>query len=213
MHENDVCDMIFGLEMEFYFAQTHCKEMIVLFPELIVETSSLVKGQQKSIIGVLNLDFIDVPLGKIPFTKEPVYEVCLDIVNEEILLSGFVKTELEYPCVRCLESVLIKVNGSVEAHYINKEACSAKVEEEVVSLENVIYYEGSEIDLYDRIMEAVALEVPEYVLCSPECKGLCSFCGENLNEKPDHICGESKSTVEFSPFSKLKDLNKIFDDK
>jgi uncharacterized protein len=40
------------------------------------------------------------------------------------------------------------------------------------------------IDLAPMVHDAVFLELPLAPLCTPECKGLCSQCGADLNEGP-----------------------------
>jgi len=178
----------------------------MFYPELIVKTTSLISGQKKTLKGRISLKSIDVPLGNIPVVSNPVYDMQLIVVDDEVLVKGKVHTSLEYPCVRCLETVSMEIDGVIEAHYISEEKTNLKSEEEMDSFENVIYYGGSEIDLYDRIIEAIAVEVPEYVVCTPHCKGLCPYCGANLNEEPDHECAESKKAETNSVFDVLKDL-------
>ena len=43
---------------------------------------------------------------------------------------------------------------------------------------------GSELELGEAVREELILAVNPYVVCDPECKGLCSRCGANLNEGP-----------------------------
>jgi uncharacterized protein len=44
--------------------------------------------------------------------------------------------------------------------------------------------EDGKIDLAPLVRDFMLLEVPINPLCTPECKGLCSICGENLTETP-----------------------------
>lgn len=39
-----------------------------------------------------------------------------------------------------------------------------------------------ELDLEELLREELQLSWPSKVLCSEECKGICSVCGQNLNE-------------------------------
>jgi uncharacterized protein len=43
------------------------------------------------------------------------------------------------------------------------------------------YYSGDEINLAPLIAEQVLLALPTVPLCSEQCRGLCGFCGANLN--------------------------------
>ncbi len=34
--------------------------------------------------------------------------------------------------------------------------------------------------------DALALALPAQIVCRPDCLGLCSVCGANLNDDPEH---------------------------
>jgi uncharacterized protein len=44
------------------------------------------------------------------------------------------------------------------------------------------YVEGDELDVAGWARDAISLELPGQVLCREDCAGLCSVCGESLNE-------------------------------
>jgi len=44
-------------------------------------------------------------------------------------------------------------------------------------------YEGKVIDLDPILREQILLALPSYPVCRDACKGLCTVCGTNLNEK------------------------------
>ncbi len=46
--------------------------------------------------------------------------------------------------------------------------------------------DGDLLDLEPVLRDAVVLAFPLSPLCNPGCRGLCSECGANLNENPDH---------------------------
>ena len=44
-----------------------------------------------------------------------------------------------------------------------------------------------ELALRDWARDALVLAIPALLLCQPDCLGLCTICGANLNEAgPDH---------------------------
>ncbi|MBO4711516.1 DUF177 domain-containing protein [bacterium] len=43
------------------------------------------------------------------------------------------------------------------------------------------FYSGDEIELDDFVRETLVMNMPGKVLCSEDCKGLCSKCGADLN--------------------------------
>jgi len=40
------------------------------------------------------------------------------------------------------------------------------------------------IDLSGWARDAIALALPDKILCRPDCAGLCDVCGKNLNDEP-----------------------------
>jgi uncharacterized protein len=46
---------------------------------------------------------------------------------------------------------------------------------------NLAVYDGAAIDLDELVREEILLAVPDHVLCSEECKGLCPVCGIDRN--------------------------------
>lgn len=84
-------------------------------------------------------------------------------------------------CRRCL--VPVSTNMAAESHFI---FCDAEAEDEDAGDPDVYALQagrsGLEVDLRPAIREQFLLEVPAFVLCRPDCKGLCPTCGINLNQ-------------------------------
>ncbi|MFS8500545.1 MAG: DUF177 domain-containing protein [Caldicoprobacter sp.] len=51
---------------------------------------------------------------------------------------------------------------------------------------DIFVYEGEEVDLKDIILEFLLLELPMRGQCSEDCKGLCPYCGCDLNVEQCH---------------------------
>ena len=45
------------------------------------------------------------------------------------------------------------------------------------------YYDGGEVDCGAIVEECIILALPQTVVCSEQCKGLCTCCGGNLNQR------------------------------
>ena len=56
-----------------------------------------------------------------------------------------------------------------------------------------IRVQSEEIDLYELLREDIILNLPMIHLCKPDCKGLCSQCGANLNYEK---CSCNKDSVD-----------------
>jgi uncharacterized protein len=111
-----------------------------------------------------------------------------------LIVQGDFSAETTLECVRCLTDFDHELNWDfTELYAFNKKS---------VSESELLLPEDQQIDLQPLIREYALLEIPINPICKPNCKGLCSVCGENLNEVD---CGHSDLTEE-SPFSELKDL-------
>ncbi|MDP1821830.1 MAG: DUF177 domain-containing protein [Archangium sp.] len=64
-------------------------------------------------------------------------------------------------------------------------------------------FNGKTIDLDPVVREQVLLALPVSVVCRDDCKGLCSTCGQDLNEKD---CGHGKVKEVDVRLAKLKDI-------
>jgi uncharacterized protein len=80
-------------------------------------------------------------------------------------------TELDGPCMRCLEPA--DHNLAVDAREIDQPGGGEELD--------CPYLQSEELDLRAWARDALALALPAQIVCSDECLGLCSVCGENLN--------------------------------
>jgi uncharacterized protein len=46
------------------------------------------------------------------------------------------------------------------------------------------YVADNQLKLSEWARDAIAVELPQQILCRPDCAGLCPVCGEDLNENP-----------------------------
>jgi uncharacterized protein len=66
------------------------------------------------------------------------------------------------------------------------------------------YIEGANLDVSAWARDAVALGLPEKILCRPDCAGLCGQCGKNLNDEP-HVHSEEHSDPRWAALEALRD--------
>ena len=111
-----------------------------------------------------------------------------------LIVQADFSAEITLECVRCLNEFEKNLRWNLTELY----AFSHKS----VSESGLVLPEDAHIDLQPLIREYALLEIPINPICKPDCKGLCSVCGEDLNLID---CGH-KNIVEDSPFSALKDL-------
>ena len=113
---------------------------------------------------------------------KPISKIGIDLhvkkVLKEVSVIGNVQLSVQSPCSRCVEPVKIELNPQIGLVL----SPGNKIGEEDISLEHETY-QGDEIDLSNYIREQVAISLPVKVVCSEECKGLCTTCGTNQNKE------------------------------
>ena len=85
-------------------------------------------------------------------------------------------TRLHGPCYRCLGDAVLEV--AIDAR--EYQATNPEGSDEL----RTPYLEGDNLNLAAWSRDAVALALPDKILCRADCAGLCPVCGKNLNEEP-----------------------------
>lgn len=121
----------------------------------------------------------------------------------EIRVRGHIKVGLDATCDRCLESAPLEFDSEFDFFYrpVIKKGAHGEVHLEEGEID-ISFYEGDGVKLEDVLREYVLLAQPMRALCQPECKGLCTQCGANLNRSACDCAPAPKS----SPWAALKDL-------
>ena len=102
--------------------------------------------------------------------------------GENLRVSGQVAADLVTSCTRCGETINYRLSGKVEVILIKGEEPARGDEHELTPDEAAAtYYDGVEADLAPFFQEEIAIQVPMQPLCRPDCAGLCTICGANLN--------------------------------
>ena len=110
-------------------------------------------------------------------------------------------------CVRCLEDfetpLDLVVSGSYQhEHQEFKSPCGEKNDE--TPDEDPYSIVSNQVDLVPMLREHIILAIPMQPLCHVNCAGLCSQCGQNLNQATC-ACGKDQG---LTPFFALRDLVK-----
>ena len=96
----------------------------------------------------------------------------------EMVGRGRVTGTLAGECRRCLEPVGAELDEDLTMVFVAGES-----EADSADAGAFAFDEGSgELDLSEAVREEVLLAVNPYVVCDPECPGLCPKCGANLKE-------------------------------
>jgi DUF177 domain-containing protein len=83
---------------------------------------------------------------------------------------------LHGPCYRCLGDAVLQLPISVREY----QATNPDGSEEL----RTPYLVDNHLDLAAWARDAVALALPDKILCREDCAGLCPTCGKNLNDEP-----------------------------
>jgi DUF177 domain-containing protein len=102
---------------------------------------------------------------------------------------------LHGPCFRCLEDAVLDLPISA------REYQATDPEDEEL---RTPYLEDDRLNLSAWARDALALELPDKILCRADCAGLCPVCGKNLNNEP-HDHGEPELDSRWAALAELKD--------
>jgi len=103
---------------------------------------------------------------------------------------------LHGPCYRCLGDAVLDV--AVDAR--EYQATSPGDDDELRSP----YLLDARLDLEGWARDAIALGLPEQILCRADCKGLCPICGKDLNVEP-HEHEQERVDSRWSALAELRD--------
>lgn len=89
-------------------------------------------------------------------------------------------------CARCMKDISVDIEFSVNETFIRRADDSA---DDI----DVTFFDNNEIDTDETVMNAFYMNLTGKYLCKPDCKGLCSKCGADLNEGE---CGCDKEEID-----------------
>jgi uncharacterized protein len=149
--------------------------------ELEVELSPLDFGGQR---------YVPVP-EKVPAAFE------MTRANTGTVFTLAFTARLHGPCYRCLGDAVLEV--PITAREYQAEA----PEDEQMTTPYVV---GANLDVSQWAHDAVALALPDKILCRPDCAGLCGVCGKNLNDEP-HTHDEEQADPRWAALEALREQN------
>lgn len=92
----------------------------------------------------------------------------------DLLATGVVSFEFEAQCSRCLRQIKDRLASDFE---------EAVAGNETQRTDGGLWVENDAVDFLSLVNELVALELPFAPLCDPDCRGICSQCGVDLNQE------------------------------
>lgn len=126
----------------------------------------------------LGVELIGVPQG-----ADLELELNMTSVSEGVYVNGVVRGTVAGECGRCLR----EINDPYVFDIAELFAYEDSTTQETTDSDEVGRMLGDLIDLEPAVRDAVVLALPTNPLCRPDCPGLCSECGVQLDELPaDH---------------------------
>ena len=145
---------------------------------------------------------IDLVLEEAQFVGEIHGHLQLSRRVEDVYVKGSFSASVEVACRCCIEPFAISISGDIEVQFCSTDAVAIPSDPWQADT-GERYYLGDTIDLSEEVRQSLILEIPNWPLCSEECKGFCPQCGENLNAVD---CGCQIFEESSSPFAALADL-------
>jgi uncharacterized protein len=98
------------------------------------------------------------------------------------------------PCFRCLGEAELPVELRLREY----QATKSETDEDQTE-----YLDDDRVDLSAWARDAIALALPDQILCRDDCAGLCPVCGKDLNAEPhEHV--EERTDPRWAKLTELK---------
>jgi uncharacterized protein len=106
------------------------------------------------------------------------------------------RARIHGPCYRCLADAVIDIPISAREYQATNPGESDEL--------RTPYVVDDRLDLSAWARDALALALPDKILCKPDCAGLCPVCGQDLNVEL-HVHEEAAGDPRWSALAELRD--------
>jgi uncharacterized protein len=103
---------------------------------------------------------------------------------------------LHGPCYRCLADAVVEIPVDAREY----QATDPEGSDELLTP----YLSDHTLELDAWARDAIALALPEQILCRADCEGLCPMCGKDLNVEP-HEHEEERADPRWAALAELRD--------
>jgi uncharacterized protein len=111
----------------------------------------------------INPEDLDIDIGTMTFPEPLKLKIEAWKSGDDLTIDAHLEGERSFTCSMCLEEFNNLFEKDFTLHYDIKGRDSVVIDPEV--------------------RDEIILDHPIRILCSPQCRGLCPFCGANLNEE------------------------------
>ncbi len=110
----------------------------------------------------------------------------LEAVMEGVLVTGTATADLVGECVRCLDPIVDQLDVRFQELYVYDDSRDSRDQPSDDEDDGVSMLEDDLLDLEPLLRDAMVLALPFQPLCEDDCPGLCTECGAQLRDDPDH---------------------------
>lgn len=122
-------------------------------------------------------------------------ELTVTRASSGTVLELFFDVSLRGPCFRCLADAELRLGLRLREYQATKPDSEDERSE---------YLDDDWVDLSAWARDAIALALPDQILCRPDCAGLCPVCGEDLNAAP-HEHSEETADPRWAALESLRE--------
>ena len=163
-------------------------------------------AESSSFSGVYDCEKIAAGPDDYRFKQPLSWEVAVTNTGDALLLRGSIKGVALTHCARCLDEFSVDICGEIEGYFLLSD--NENTPQDMNEDEFDVLADNKIIALKPLLDAAILLELALIPLCSEDCRGLCSQCGQDLNEA-DCACMQNDNDFEKekNPFSVLKNFS------
>jgi uncharacterized protein len=162
-----------------------------------IRTARLQSGDQFRDVKEVDLEPLELGGQRyVPIPESPEAALTLTRLSSGLMLELAFGVRLVGPCVRCLGDAGLDVAVDDRQY----QATDPEGDEEL----RTPYLQDDRLDLSAWARDAVALALPDQILCRADCAGLCPVCGRDLNVEP-HEHEDEGGDDRWAKLAELKD--------
>lgn len=175
---------------------------------MVIQLSEIMAAKEKEKHMEAPLELGSVSIGGECYPILEKTAVCLDFTvlgEKRLLLEAKAKLALGVPCARCLTEVVLPCDIDVTKELDFHASDADRIKE----LDELNYIDGYRLDLDLLIFDEILIGFPLQVLCSSDCKGICTVCGKNKNKGDcgcDAFVGDPRMLAIQDIFKKYKEV-------
>lgn len=146
---------------------------------MLVNLTDVFSSEEKVVKKEFSLDMDTFTYNgeKYPVIKqEPISMTFSNISTGKALVEGSGKLTFDMKCDRCLTEVPYEMDLQFSYEVFSPDNLSENSEDDEQN-----FMEGYELNVVNLVNNEILMSWPMKVLCKPQCKGICTVCGKDLN--------------------------------